>query len=58
MSEILTQDLGVKHVGAKFVPWLLPPEQKEHSPAVASDLIQTSIHEQDFLKKVIIRDEV
>ena len=29
VSEILTQDLGMKHV-AKFIPWLLLPEQKEH----------------------------
>ena len=28
-SEILTQDLGMKCVMAKFVPWLLLPEQKE-----------------------------
>ena len=29
MSEILTEDLGMKHVREKFVPWLLLPEQKE-----------------------------
>ena len=37
VSEVLTQDLGVKCVVAKFVPQLLLPEQKEHRVAVASD---------------------
>ena len=27
-SEILSQDLGMKCVVAKFIPWLLLPEQK------------------------------
>ena len=40
VSEILTQDLGMKPVVAKFVPRLLLPEQKEHHAAVANDLIQ------------------
>ena len=56
MSEILTQDLGIKHVMAKFVSWLLLPEQKKHRVAVANDLIQTASNEPDFLKKVITRD--
>ena len=33
VSDILTQDLGMKHVMAKFVPWLVLPEQKEHRDA-------------------------
>ena len=45
------QDLGMKCVVAKFVPWLLLPEQKEHHVAVANDLIQTATNEPDFLKK-------
>ena len=35
VSEISMQDLGMKHVMAKFIPWLLLPEQKEHHAAVA-----------------------
>ena len=58
VSEILTQDLGMKHVVAKFVPQLLLPEQKEYRAAVANDLIQTAITEPDFLKKTITRDEL
>ena len=57
MYEILTQDLGVKCVVAKFVLRLLLPEQKEHRAAVANDLIQTATSEPDFLQKVITRDE-
>ena len=52
VSEILTQDLGLKHGMAKFVLWLLLPEQKEHHAAVANNLIQTATNEPDFLKKV------
>ena len=38
--EIFTQDLDIKRVVAKFVLWLLFPEQKEHRAAVANDLLQ------------------
>ena len=53
MSEILKQDINMKHVVAKFIPWLLLQEQKEYRAAVANDLIQTTTNEPDFLKKVI-----
>ena len=53
VSEILTQDLDMKRVVAKFVLQLLLPEQKEHRAAVANDLIQTVTNEPDFLKKFI-----
>ena len=62
VSEILTQDLGVKCVMARFTPkfvlWLLLPEQKEYCAAIANDLIQTVTNEPDFLKKVITGDEL
>ena len=48
----------MKHVMAKFLLWLLLPEQKEHHAAVANDLIQTSTSEADFLKRVITGDEL
>ena len=57
MSEILTQDLGMKPVMAKFVPQLLLPEQKEHDAAVANDWIQTGTNGPYFLKKIMTRDE-
>ena len=52
-SDIMTQDLGVKHVVAKFTLQLLLAEQKEHHTAVPNDLIQTATNEPDFLKKVL-----
>ena len=51
------QDLGTKYVVAKFVLWLLLPEQREHCAAVANDFFQTATSEPHFLKKVITRDE-
>ena len=41
VSEILTPDRGMKRVAAKFIPWLLLPEQKEHCAAVANDAGRT-----------------
>ena len=57
MSKILTQDLDMKHVMAKFVLWLLLPKQKENHAAVVNDLIQTITNEPDFFKKVITGDK-
>ena len=39
VSQILTEDLGKKHVAAKVVPRLLSREQKEFRAAVAQDLL-------------------
>ena len=58
VSEILPQDLGMKYVVAKFVPWLLLPKQKEHCAAVADDLIQPTTNEPDVLEKSITRNEL
>ena len=49
VSEILMQDLGMKRVMAKFVLWLLLPEQKEHHAAVANDLIQTATNKPNLV---------
>ena len=51
------QDLGMKSVVAKFVPWLLLPEQKEHRAAVTNDLVQTATNAPNVLKKAITKDE-
>ena len=42
----------MKHVVAKFVLWLLLPEQKEYRALVANDLIQTATNEPDFLQVI------
>ena len=41
VSGILTQDLDTKGITAKFVLWLLLPEQKELCAAVANDVGRT-----------------
>ena len=43
----------MKYIAAKLVPRLLLPQQKEHSAAVANDLIQTTTSETDLLNEVI-----
>ena len=52
VSEILTQDLGMKRVMEKIVLWLLLLKQKVHCAAGINDLIQTASTEPDFLKTV------
>ena len=52
-------DFDVGHwyeIVAKFIPWLLLTEQKEHRAAFANELIQIATIEPDFLK-VITGDE-
>ena len=58
VSEIFRQDFGMKRVMAKFVPWRLLTQHKEHHVIVANDLIQATTNEPDLLKKVITRDEL
>ena len=48
-SEILMQDLGMKHVVAKFILQFLLPEQKVHHVVFANDLIQTATNEPDLV---------
>ena len=51
VSEISTQDPGLKRVTAKFTAWLLLAEQKERRAAVAEGWIQTAANEPDSLQK-------
>ena len=52
VSEILMQDLGMKHIMAKFVPWLLLVEQKDHRAVVDNDLIQTATQDRERFKAI------
>jgi hypothetical protein len=54
----LTEDLGKKHVAAKFVQRLLSQEQKEFRAKVAQDLSDTANKDPDFPKKVLTGDEL
>jgi hypothetical protein len=51
VSEILTEDLGMKRVVAKSVPRLLSQQQKEFCAEVTQDLLETANKDPDFLKK-------
>ena len=51
VSEISTQDPGLKRVTAKFTAWLLLAEQKERRAVVAEGWIQTAANEPDSLQK-------
>ena len=39
VQTILTCDLNMHHVAAKFVPMLLTPEQKEHRVAICQEFV-------------------
>ena len=51
------QGPGMKRVMAKFILWLLLPEQEEYRVAAANELIHTATNEPDFFKTVITGDE-
>jgi histone-lysine N-methyltransferase SETMAR len=52
---ILTDDLGMRRMAAKFVPKLLSCEQKEL--LIAQDILECDNSDLDFLKTVITGDE-
>ncbi|GFU30392.1 HTH_48 domain-containing protein [Nephila pilipes] len=54
---ILSEDLNMNRVVAKFVPKLLSPEQKDLLFEVALDLLDTAITHPGFLNTVITGDE-
>ncbi|XP_076058559.1 protein GVQW3-like [Oratosquilla oratoria] len=57
VSEILTEDLGMTRMAAKFVPRLLTHEQKEFCAKTSQDMIQADINDSNFLKQKITGDE-
>ncbi|PNF26463.1 hypothetical protein B7P43_G15372 [Cryptotermes secundus] len=56
-NTILTEDLGMRRVAAKFVPKLLSPEQQQLRLEVAQDMLECANRDPEFLKTVIIGDE-
>jgi len=57
VQTILTCDLNMHHVAAKFVPRLLTPEQKEHRVAICQELHQCALDDPSFMSRVINGDE-
>ncbi|PNF35838.1 hypothetical protein B7P43_G09433, partial [Cryptotermes secundus] len=57
-NTILTEDLGMRRVAAKFVPKLLSPEQQHLRLEVAQDVLEFANRDPEFLKTVITGDEL
>ena len=57
VQSILTKDLTMRRVPAKFIPKLLSDEQKQHRLQVAQEMINRSENDPDLLNRVITGDE-
>ena len=57
VHTILTCDLNMPRVVAKFVPRLLTPEQKEHRVAICQEFRQRAVDDPSFMSRVITGDE-
>jgi len=55
--EILTENLGVHHVAAKFVLHLLGEDQKQNHVDVSKDLVNCANADNNFLKNFFTDDE-
>jgi len=57
VQTILTCDLNMHRVAAKFVLRLLTPEQKEHRVAICQELRQRAVDDPSFMSRFITGDE-
>ena len=56
-DAILTDDLHMKRVCAKFVPRLLTDDQREQRQTIARDLSERSCEDVQFVKNIVTGDE-
>ena len=56
-DAVLTDDLHMKRVCAKFVPRLLTDDQREQLQTIARDLFERSCEDVQFLKNIVTDDE-
>jgi len=56
-DAILTHDLHMKRVCAKYVPRLLTDDQREQRQTFARDLFERSCEDVQFLKNIVTSDE-
>ena len=56
-QRILTEDLNMKRVSAKFVPRFLTEDQKNNRLNVCYDLREQAGNDPQILSKVVTRDE-
>jgi len=57
VQTILTCDLNMHRVAAKFVPRLLTLKQKEHHVAICQELCQHAVDDPSFMSRVINGDQ-
>jgi histone-lysine N-methyltransferase SETMAR len=57
VQSILTDDLGMRRVSAKFVPRLLSADQKETRVSAACDFLECVEKDRTFIAKIITGDE-
>ena len=57
VHSILTKDLNLRRVSAKFVPKLLTEQQKELWKEISVDMLDLANHDPEFNKTIITGDE-
>ena len=57
VAEILTENLGMVRVAAKFIPKLLTAEQKSLRLQIAQENLEMVNNNENILKKIITGDE-
>lgn len=57
VQSILTDDLHMRRVAAKFVPRILNSEQKDLRVLISSECFEESVSNETFLSKIITGDE-
>ena len=56
-QSILTENLGMRRVAAKFVPRLLTQEQKDNRVAICQELLDRANDDGNFMESIITGDE-
>jgi hypothetical protein len=54
--KILTENLGMQHVAAKFLPRLLTDEQKQNRLEISQEIFDRANTDENFLKNTITGD--
>ena len=57
VHSILTKDLNVRGVSAKFVPKLLTKQRMDFWKEISDDMLDLANHDPDFIKTIITGDK-
>ena len=57
VQTILTCDLNMHRIAAKFMPMLLTPKQKDHRVAICQELCQRALDDPSLMSRVVTGDE-